>query len=122
MADEITVTTSLSFTKDSITESMSDTATTFDMATAKYVKAVQEIGLTEEAIVMGDVTTPGWAYFKNLDATNFLTIREATAKDDLVKLKAGEHVVLRLDSTDATAPFAIADTGACKLEYLILED
>lgn len=119
MADEITITTSLTFAKGTVSESLSDTSLTVDVSGTKYVKGVQNVGFaSEEALDMGDITAPGYAYFRNLDATNFVEIRPGTGVVDLIKLLPGDVALLRLV---ATAPFVQADTAAVNLEYLIIE-
>lgn len=124
MADEITITTSLSFVKGNVSESLSDTSLTRDVSGTKYVKGVQNVGFaSEEALDMGDIltgatTSPGYAFFRNLDATNFVTIRGATGIADTVKLLPGDVALFRLA---ADAPFVQADAAAVNLEYLIIE-
>lgn len=81
----------------------------------------QSIGTSEEALDLGALSTGGWFIGKNHDATNFVEIRPGTGLTDTVKLKAGEFCAFRI-SGDASAPFAIADTGACELEYWLFED
>lgn len=88
------------------------------MATKQFIHAKQSIGTSEEAIVLGENTSPGWAFFINRDSTNYVELRVATGGAKFTKLKPGEFCLLRLGS-GAQAPFAIADTAACVLEYLI---
>jgi len=120
MASEITVTMSLLALKGSVTATMSDSAKAYDMTGTKVLHNVQNVGFAaEEALGMGDITSPSWAYFRNLDATNFVEIRAATGESDLIKLKPGEHACFPLV---ATAPFVQADTAAVDLEYIITEE
>ena len=117
MADEISMNGSFALANGSLTvEKSADDLIT--QTTAKYHAGVQNIGTSEEALVLGDVTTPGLCYFENLDATNYLTIGETT-NNDIIKLKPGEFCFVRLG---ITAPYAIANTAACDLNYIILED
>ena len=88
------------------------------MATKKFIGCKQNIGTSEEAITLGEVTSPGWAFFINRDETNFIELRVATGGAKFAKLKPGEFAFLRLGS-GAQAPYAIADTAACQLEYKI---
>lgn len=88
------------------------------VATKKYVETKQNIGITEEAINLAEVTSPGWAIFINRDPTNFIELRVATAGAKFAKLKPGEFALLRLGS-GAQVPYAIADTAACQLQYFI---
>lgn len=89
------------------------------MATLKHIKHKQSIGFAaEEAIVLGEVTSPGWAIFINRDTANFVNLKVATGGAVFAKLMPGEFALLRLGS-GAQAPFAQADTAACLLEYFI---
>ena len=56
---------------------------------------------------------------QNLDATNFVEIRDATGTGNLVKLLAGDPPFVFRLSADATAPYAIADTGTCNVRFLL---
>jgi hypothetical protein len=78
---------------------------------------VQSVGTSEEAILLGDVAPGGYWFVQNMDATNFVELRQATGAGDFLKLLAGEWAIFRT-SADATAPFAIADTGACNVRFL----
>lgn len=83
---------------------------------------VQSIGISEEAIALGEVSSLGVMYAKNLDGTNYLEIRSGTgASNDVIKLKPGEAWVWRWGS-DVTAPYAIANTATCLLEYALFSD
>ena len=119
MADEATVTTSLQFVKGSVSTKLSDSASTFDVAGTRYIRNVQNVGTSEEALDMGDITDPGWSYFKNIDATNYVEIRAATGDTAFIRLKPGEHQCFRMV---ATAPFVIANTSAIDLLYMIVQD
>jgi len=81
----------------------------------------QNVGITEEALVLGDCGTGGYLIMVNRDATNYVTVRAATGATGLVRLKAGEGACFRLDAA-ATAPFVIANTAAVEVEYVLLED
>lgn len=120
MADEATVTTKLSFVKGSVSTALSDSSGTFDVTGTRYIRNVQDVGFSAaEALDMGDITDPGWCYMKNLDSSNFISVYAATGETAFMKIKAGEHFVFRML---ATAPFVQADTAACDLEYMIVQD
>ena len=87
------------------------------VAGTQIMDNVQNIGLSEEAILMGDVAAGGYMFVQNLDSANFISLRQATGVGNFIKLLAGEWAIFRL-SPDATAPFAIADTGACDVRFL----
>ena len=121
MADEIRTNLSLTVAKDSLQLAKSYNATG-DLTGTRYSAGAQNIGYAaHEAIaISGDIATAGWAYFRNLDATNFVQIGVdvSAAFVPLIKLLPGEACVLRLATT---AVYAKADTAACDTEYVIVE-
>lgn len=118
MANEATVTTSLQFKKGNVDLTLSDAAKKFDVTGTRYQRAVQNVGTSEEALDMGDITDPGWAYFRNLDTSNYVEIRAATGDAACIRINAGESCCFRLV---ATAPFVIANTASLDLEYMIVQ-
>ena len=121
IANEITVSVSLSILKSGSGLDIKRSASgQFDLTGTEYIHNIASIGTSEEALAMGDVAAPGWCYMKNLDPTNYIEIRAATGVADSLRLNAGEFCVFRF-AADATAPYAAANTAACRLEYLIVE-
>ena len=117
MANEITVSGTLSYSKSTARASLSGSLRA-DQTGDHYVQAVQDVGLVEENIAKGDIGTIGWCAFRNNDTTNFVELGATTGVYTL-KLGPGEfHGPLRWNST---AVFAKADTGSCKVEYLLIE-
>lgn len=95
------------------------------VTTKRPVKLVQNVGTSEEAIDLGDTGTPVYAFFKNLDPTNFINLKVATGGAIFAKLRpdtngdgTGGVAMLELGS-GATAPYAIADTAACNMEIML---
>lgn len=122
MADELTVRTTLQYSDSEESEDgISPDEFRVDVGTKKFIHAKFAVGLTEEALFLGEVATPGYAIFANRDLTNFVEIRVGTAGAKMVKLKAGEKACFRF-GTGATAPYAIADTAPVQLEYFIVND
>jgi hypothetical protein len=76
---------------------------------------------TGTALAMGSVTTAGWSYMVNTDATNYVEvgIQQGGVFYAFVKLKPGEYWVGRLGTN---APYARANTAAVVLQYTILQD
>ena len=99
-------------------ESIQVSALFASISNTQFIRHKQLIGTSQEAIVLGDVTTPGWAMFVNRDTTNFITLLVASSGAVFAKLKPGEFALLRLGS-GAQVPYALADTAACLMEYLI---
>lgn len=118
MANELTlqITATYSHNNASFSRTIKKTPTVTGTA---LTHAVQNIGTAEETLALGDVTPTGYAIFYNLDATNYVELGKATATY-VLKLKAGEAAVLRLDSW--TTIYAKANTAAIDLEYYLLSD
>lgn len=121
MANEISLTAGLSVNKSgqSISGILNGLAIT--QSGAQNIGNVQNIGTSSEALSIGDVSTIGYLYIKNLDATNFVTIdlnNPAVASSGYATLKAGEAMVI---PTRRTQHYAIADTGACDVYVVALE-
>ena len=121
MANEIKVRIGLWVSKGNVSEDVAETDQYLTMTGDHLVHQTQEIGFAAaEALNVGEITTVGWAYFRNLDATNYVQIGyDDTGFKPTIKLKAGEYCVCRLGQD---APYAQADTGAVDLEYILIED
>jgi hypothetical protein len=126
MANELTVSGSFKYS-DGLQPELSIFLDSFisSITTKRPFRNTQNIGTTEEAIDLGDLTTFGYAVFVNLDPTNYLEIRSATgAGNDIIKLPARDgnnrcsFAIFHFGS-DVTAPFAIANTAACNLLYIL---
>jgi hypothetical protein len=124
MADEITLSLSFRFSKSGRYVDTADFGALgleFDVSGTDYVHKTQNIGTTAEALSIGDIGTCGWMVVKNLDASNYVEISRATftSGQGTVKLKAGEVAAFRLGSN---TPYALANTAACDIEYILVED
>ncbi len=121
MANEIQVTTRLKVTKSYLAlDKYASTSPT--MTGTHYSTAAQTIGTTYEALgINADVATAGWAFFRNLDTTNYVEVgvEVAAAFYPLIKLKAGEAAIVRLATSSV---FAKANTAAVNLEWMVVED
>jgi hypothetical protein len=119
VSNELTLSASMAYEdSEGSAEDLAISQLIASVATKKFLKYKQNVGITEEAILLGEVTSPGWAIFVNRDLTNFVELRVATSGAKFAKLLPGEFAMLRLGS-GAQAPYAIADTNACQLEYFI---
>lgn len=87
----------------------------------QWIHHRQEIGTSEEALDLGDISTGGWFFARNLDTTNYVELRSGTGATDFVRLNAGEFCLFRI-SGDASAPYAIANTAAVDLEYALVQN
>ena len=119
MANEITYQFQTLLGNGDLSDSFASNSQAADQANAFLIRNVQTIGFAaDEALSLGDVATPGWCVFQNLDDTNFVEIGVGSFTPFL-KLKPGELCLCRLATT---APRAQADTGAIDLFYIIYSD
>lgn len=120
MANELTVTMSLSYARGNFAAlARSLAALGVSVSSDPIICDVLAVTTAEIAIPLGGVTVGStWAWFRNLDPTNFIEIRVSTGGTKFCKLKPGEAALLRLGS-GITAPFAIADTATASLEYAL---
>jgi hypothetical protein len=122
MAAEITISASLELDNGVIQEALSRSGLRFDQTGVKYQKHVQNIGTSEEAIDLGEVTSLGYCLAINLDNTNYVELRSATgAGNDIIKLPAKGGLALFHWGSDVSAPFAVANTAACNVAFLIAQ-
>lgn len=120
MANEITINASLAYEDSEDADVLLDIVDKLATVSVKrYVKGKQNIGTSEEAISLGDLSAAGYAFFRNRDETNYIELKVATSGAIFAKLLPGEVALLRLGS-GAQAPYAVANTAACQLEYLIV--
>jgi hypothetical protein len=120
VANEIAVSASLSVNKATAMSgaiARSIAAGSYNMSGTYHSEGTLLVATAATAVPLGQVTAPHWAWFKNLDATNFVTVRNGAAGADLIKLLAGEIAMVPL--LDTSAPYAVANTAAVLLEYAI---
>ena len=82
---------------------------------------VQVIGTTHETVAGDGVTSQGFAFFKNLDNTNFCDVGVDVAATfyPLMRIPPGESFLVKL-SPSATI-YAKADTASIRLDVSIFE-
>ena len=120
MATELNFSVSVTYNKSGVNTARAVLASAEDLTGAGTVQAIKLVGFAAaEALALGGVTTPGGvAWFKNLNATNFVQIGfDDTGFVPIAKLLPGECALIPL----VNAPWAQADTGACLLEYQIFD-
>lgn len=118
MASELTVNAWVRFQKGNVDVSLGNNGLRLDVSGDDYMRFEQVVGITEEALQLGDVG-PGVVVIKNLDNTNFVSLRRATGEGNCLKIEAGECWAFRLE---ATSPFVIADTASVRIEVLVIDD
>jgi len=118
LANELTLTASLAFSKGEFSALMNKTGIQLDVAGEDYIEMSQLVTTSEAALDLGGVTTGGYLLMFNPDTTNFVEIRSGTGIADCVKIPAGGVALFMLASA---APFIISDTGSVRVSYLLIE-
>jgi hypothetical protein len=127
MANEITMSGSLSATKASVglqvpslSYSQSD-----DMAGTHAMSFVQDVGTTYEALAFtADMASVGWAIFENMDSTNYVEIgieHSGTTFVAFLHIGPGKKCGPVRLAPAYNAIFARANTSAVKLRVTALE-
>jgi hypothetical protein len=119
MADEIRITKKRVVVNGSLRRSLSRSYRQ-TQTTAKSVSQVQTIGTSHEAIVLGDVTTPGRISAQNLSATNYVELGVVVTGTfhPFVYVAPGATEEFQLPPT--AVPYARANTNPVELDYELL--
>ena len=123
MADEYTIESKVTFSKGGTTITMpaaDDRVLSFDVTGSVFTHQRQSIGTSAENVNVGEVTLGGWAYIINHDATNYVELIDSGAGSTFATLEAGEVFMGRINA--AVTLQAQANTAACEIEYLIVDD
>lgn len=119
MASELLLQGSLKFTKGGASFEASFAAALFDVAGSAGNKQVQAIGITDEVLVLGDVSSIGYVALKNLDATNSIIVgSDGTLYPIILRPNGGWAIV----EWNAAAIHAKANVAICNLEYTIISE
>lgn len=116
MANELTARFSLSYANGNDNMQVPSITLQKDVAATPRVQGVQDIGTSEEALALGDVSAGGGAFYaRNLDATNFVEI--GLTGSYVIKLLPGEFCFL--SGVSSQNLYARANTAAVKLAYAL---
>ena len=119
MANEISYQFQSLLNNAGLSDSFSSGSVSVDQATASLIRNVQLITQAAHvALMLGDVVTPGYVVFQNLDDTNYISIGIDVAGTfhEFERVYPGEKHLLRLGTT---APYALANTADANLFYII---
>jgi hypothetical protein len=128
VANEITLGGSIAYSDSENTEdALTLTDVVKSVSTKRIAHLKQNVGTSEEAVKLGDLSAPGYALFVNRDPTNYIELKVATSGAIFAKLDPdtnsdgkGGFALLKLGS-GAQAPYAIANTGACQMEIFLID-
>lgn len=121
MANEIRVTGSLSVANGFFDQDIRPSQNSITQNAAGAGGGVFSATTTAAAIPTGTATTCGYAFFRNVSATNDAQIGTLTGASfvHFATLKAGEYGIIRLGTN---APTARSSAGTVLIQYLILAD
>ena len=122
MANELSYSVAFTFQKGNLKElSKALIGLVKNIATGTPFYNAPSIGITEEALALGDVTPAKAFYlFYNTDDTNYVEIRMGTgATLDMIYLPP-KGAAMGFFGSDVTAPYAIANTAACVIEVVLI--
>jgi hypothetical protein len=89
-----------------------------DLANQAAAGGIHIIGTAAESLVITDVTTAGWSYFRNLSTAKDVDIGLNTSTfSALLTLKPGEFTICRLARTDVAVRANTANTNTVNLEW-----
>lgn len=122
MAQEITVQANLSCTNGSFAVATKESAIRPTQSTqGGGGPGVVSVTTSDAVVTLSNITTPGWIFVKNLDATNYFEIGPTSggAIVKFIKLMPGEFAVFRLAASVTLR--AQANTATCKGLFIALE-
>jgi hypothetical protein len=121
MANEIQITSGISVRKDNLVFNQGPETLVVDMTgSGGPTPGYMTIGTTEESTAFPELTTDGWLYMKNLDATNYIQWGFATGVYG-GRIKAGESAgPFRMEP--GLTLYLKANTAACKALIYGFED
>jgi len=122
MADELSVTILATITNGNFKDRVDHGVQTFDQTAIGAASNVVSVGTGEEDVAIGDISTLGWCFVRNLDATNYVTYgpKSSGAMVALGRIEAGEIHALRLEP-GITIRWK-ANTATCLVDLRIFED
>ena len=122
MANEVKVNISLDVTNGDYNDKVAPGVLQFDQAAQGVFRSIVSIPTSDTAITISNITTEGWAYFRNLDDTNYVE-HGPDSGGALVpygRMEAGEPAALRLTPGSLTVRMQ-ANTAACDVLVIVHE-
>lgn len=121
MSNEVEISFGFKLLKDLHLEQYDVSQWTADQTGVGSLKSVIEVGTSEEVISYGDITTPKFCIFRNLDDTNYVVVGPESGGSmvEMIRLQPGEWGFLPLGSSVVVR--AQANSSACKVLFLFTE-
>ena len=123
MANELTITARLALRHGNLFITEDPGTVSVTQSTPLHVGGTQVIqSASHNTLDLNDVTTRGYAYFRNTTTSAHISIGvdDAGTFVPFLHLEPGEFALCRL--SPAMVPYAKCDTGTARLHYTILAD
>ncbi|MBM3882879.1 MAG: hypothetical protein FJ387_24680 [Verrucomicrobia bacterium] len=122
MANEISITASLTGSKGGATLNSGALSKTLDMAGADFYSTTLTVtsGAEVTHAIPSGIGDCGWILIKNLDASNYVKVGFATA-DYKIRIPAGSFALFRPEDLAIANLYLRADTADCLVQIWILE-
>lgn len=117
MASELSIQVAVSYSKNGDVDQVSDSKI-IDVSGTARVSGRQTIGTVEEQLVLGDVSSVGVVWIKNLDSTNYLTVGTVAGQRGF-RINPGESYPFRAANN---AVYCAANTAAVDVSYKIFSN
>jgi len=119
MANEIAIDATIRYEDSEGTELSLQNVDSITLTTKLVHRTKQNVGTSEEALKLGDVSSLGWLMLKNLDETNYIEVKTGTGGTVIGKMLAGESFGPIRVGSGVTAPYVVANTAACQMEIFL---
>ncbi len=117
MANELSLQIGLSYSKGGDVDQVSD-GTSITVSGTARMSGRQNIGTVEEQLVLGDVSSVGIVWIKNLDTTNYITVGTVAGQRGF-RINAGECFPFRVANN---AIYCAANTVAVDVSYKVFSN
>tara|TARA_B100000029_G_scaffold277293_1_gene271755 strand:- start:3537 stop:3905 length:369 start_codon:yes stop_codon:yes gene_type:complete len=122
VAEELAITILSTLTNGNFKDRVDHGQQKFDQTAIGAASNVVSVGTSEEDVTTGDLSTLGWCFMRNLDATNYVTYgpKSSGSMVGMGRIEAGEVHAFRLEP-GITLRWA-ANTATCLVDLRIYED
>lgn len=120
MADEFLGTVSAKLKDGRLNALLSKLDFTTSPSILKAAVLEHNVGITEEAMKLGELTALGWCLIVNFDPTNYVSILASTGGLNIIRVPPASGELFHF-GTSVTAPYLIANTAPVNVAYLICD-
>lgn len=123
MANEIKQAMQLSCTNGSFSTAAPQLSLSINQSAVGALQGVTAVTTSEADLSLTGLTTPGWVWMRNLDATNYVKVgpKSGGVMVECIRLKPGEAAMFRLGPSGVTLRW-VANTATCNVQWMVLSD